>query len=220
VYSLSSAPSLGITPGTWPHACPLSCGYARRRPPLGCFASPSVTAVYRESKREFLRIRNFSKAPGAHCRHLADMQAHPLAGDEILPGVEREQTAAPQVLRLGPTGRSLIRLRTDASGETIERACGKPPHPDGRAQRASAGGEQRTTLRRLSQAGRRVHNGQPWDSGTRSATCGHRAPPQQGRKRCHKPTMAREGAIKSNRHSGGGRHGGALCLGDDTPHQA
>ncbi|MFE3906287.1 NIPSNAP family protein [Streptomyces sp. NPDC059153] len=44
----------------------------------------------------------------AHCRHLADMQAHPLARDEILPGVEREQTAAPQVLRLGPTGRSLI----------------------------------------------------------------------------------------------------------------
>ncbi|MEV7956470.1 NIPSNAP family protein [Streptomyces sp. NPDC088252] len=44
----------------------------------------------------------------AHRRHLADMQAHPLARDEILQGVEREQTAAPQVLRLGPTGRSLI----------------------------------------------------------------------------------------------------------------
>ncbi|MFB6943618.1 NIPSNAP family protein [Streptomyces sp. NPDC056305] len=44
----------------------------------------------------------------AHRRHLADMRAHPLARDEILPGVEREQTAAPQVLRLGPTGRSLI----------------------------------------------------------------------------------------------------------------
>lgn len=44
----------------------------------------------------------------AHCRHLADLQAHPFARDEILPGVEREQTAAPQVLRLRPTGRSLI----------------------------------------------------------------------------------------------------------------
>ncbi|GAB2795784.1 NIPSNAP family protein [Streptomyces chlorus] len=44
----------------------------------------------------------------AHRRHLADMLAHPLARDEILPGLEREQTAAPQVLRLRPTGRSLI----------------------------------------------------------------------------------------------------------------
>lgn len=44
----------------------------------------------------------------AHQRHLADIQAHPLTRDEILPGIEREQTAAPQILRLTPTGRSLI----------------------------------------------------------------------------------------------------------------
>ncbi|MFB7850093.1 NIPSNAP family protein [Streptomyces sp. NPDC056053] len=44
----------------------------------------------------------------AHRRHLAEVRAHPLVRDEILPGVEREQTAAPRVLRLGPTGRSLI----------------------------------------------------------------------------------------------------------------
>ncbi|MFG2212692.1 NIPSNAP family protein [Streptomyces sp. NPDC048638] len=43
------------------------------------------------------------------CRqHLADVRAHPLARDEILPGIEREQTAAPQTLRLAPTGRSVL----------------------------------------------------------------------------------------------------------------
>ena len=43
------------------------------------------------------------------CRqHVADVQAHPLARDEILPAIERAQTAAPQTLRLAPTGRSLI----------------------------------------------------------------------------------------------------------------
>ncbi|MEV6421223.1 NIPSNAP family protein [Streptomyces sp. NPDC051662] len=44
----------------------------------------------------------------AYRRHLADIQAHPLVRDEILPGIEREQTAAPRILRLTPTGRSLI----------------------------------------------------------------------------------------------------------------
>ncbi len=44
----------------------------------------------------------------AYRRHLADVQAHPLTRDEILPGIEREQTAAPRMLRLAPTGRSLI----------------------------------------------------------------------------------------------------------------
>lgn len=44
----------------------------------------------------------------AYRRHLADAQAHPLARDEILPGIEREQTAAPRILRLAPTGRSLL----------------------------------------------------------------------------------------------------------------
>ncbi|MFE7566432.1 NIPSNAP family protein [Streptomyces sp. NPDC057539] len=44
----------------------------------------------------------------AYRRHLADVQAHPLVRDEILPGIEREQTAAPRILRLAPTGRSLI----------------------------------------------------------------------------------------------------------------
>ncbi|MFF2522683.1 NIPSNAP family protein [Streptomyces liangshanensis] len=45
----------------------------------------------------------------AHRRHLADVMALPLVRDEILPGVERARTAAPQLLRLVPTGRSLIR---------------------------------------------------------------------------------------------------------------
>ncbi|MFD9030943.1 NIPSNAP family protein [Streptomyces sp. NPDC059567] len=45
----------------------------------------------------------------AHRRHVAELRTHPLARDEILPGIEREQTSAPQVLRLAPTGRSLIR---------------------------------------------------------------------------------------------------------------
>ncbi|MFD9903448.1 NIPSNAP family protein [Streptomyces sp. NPDC059063] len=41
-------------------------------------------------------------------RHLAAVRAHPTARDEVLPGIEREQTAAPQRLRLAPTTRSLI----------------------------------------------------------------------------------------------------------------
>ncbi|MEV4252258.1 NIPSNAP family protein [Spirillospora sp. NPDC049652] len=45
---------------------------------------------------------------GAYRRHLADVLAHPRVQDEVLPGIEREQVAAPQVLRLAPTGRSLI----------------------------------------------------------------------------------------------------------------
>ncbi|MFD3533682.1 NIPSNAP family protein [Streptomyces sp. NPDC058664] len=44
----------------------------------------------------------------AHRRHLADMRVRPLLRDEILPALEREQTAAPRELRLTPTGRSLI----------------------------------------------------------------------------------------------------------------
>ncbi|MGW0816472.1 hypothetical protein ACWD00_24955 [Streptomyces viridiviolaceus] len=44
----------------------------------------------------------------AYPRHLTDIEVHPLARGEILPAVEREQTAAPRVLRLTPTGRSLI----------------------------------------------------------------------------------------------------------------
>ncbi|WP_245679338.1 hypothetical protein [Actinomadura hibisca] len=43
----------------------------------------------------------------AHHRHLAEVQAH--AREEVLPGIEREQTASPQVLRLAPTARSLVR---------------------------------------------------------------------------------------------------------------
>ncbi|MFJ9855847.1 NIPSNAP family protein [Streptomyces sp. NPDC101150] len=43
-----------------------------------------------------------------HRRHLADVQAHPLARDAILPGIRREQTTAPRILRLAPTGRSLV----------------------------------------------------------------------------------------------------------------
>lgn len=43
------------------------------------------------------------------CRHhLADALARPLARDEILPGTEREQTTAPRILRLAPTGRSVL----------------------------------------------------------------------------------------------------------------
>ncbi|MEV7680335.1 NIPSNAP family protein [Streptomyces sp. NPDC088341] len=45
----------------------------------------------------------------AHRRHLADAMAHPLVRDEILPDIERAQTAAPRLLRLAPTVRSLIR---------------------------------------------------------------------------------------------------------------
>lgn len=44
----------------------------------------------------------------AHRRHLSEVRAHPLARNEILPGIERERTAAPQTLRLAPTGRSLL----------------------------------------------------------------------------------------------------------------
>ncbi|MET9436677.1 NIPSNAP family protein [Streptomyces sp. NPDC006551] len=44
----------------------------------------------------------------AHRRHLAEIQAHPHARDEVLPSIEREQTSAPRPLRLAPTGRSLI----------------------------------------------------------------------------------------------------------------
>ncbi|WP_407288822.1 NIPSNAP family protein [Streptomyces sp. BP-8] len=44
----------------------------------------------------------------AHRRHLAHVQAHPLVREEILPGIEREQTTAPRTLRLAPTGRSLV----------------------------------------------------------------------------------------------------------------
>lgn len=44
----------------------------------------------------------------AHRRHVGEVQAHPLARDEILPGIEREQAASPLVLRLAPTGRSLV----------------------------------------------------------------------------------------------------------------
>ncbi|WPO72398.1 MULTISPECIES: NIPSNAP family protein [unclassified Streptomyces] len=43
----------------------------------------------------------------AHRRHLAQVRAHPTARAEILPGIERVQAAAPQRLRLAPTGRSL-----------------------------------------------------------------------------------------------------------------
>ncbi|MGA4850265.1 NIPSNAP family protein [Streptomyces sp. G5(2025)] len=42
----------------------------------------------------------------AHRGHLAEVHAHPLVRDEILPGIERVQAAAPQRLRLAPTGRS------------------------------------------------------------------------------------------------------------------
>lgn len=43
----------------------------------------------------------------ARRRHLAEVLAHPLVRDEILPGIERHRTAAPRTLRLAPTGRSL-----------------------------------------------------------------------------------------------------------------
>ncbi|MFF1510096.1 NIPSNAP family protein [Streptomyces sp. NPDC058326] len=44
----------------------------------------------------------------AHRLHVAAMRAHPRLRDEILPAIEREQTAAPRMLRLSPTGRSLV----------------------------------------------------------------------------------------------------------------
>ncbi|MFE4537986.1 NIPSNAP family protein [Streptomyces scopuliridis] len=45
----------------------------------------------------------------AHRRHLADAMAHPLVRNEILPDIERAQSAAPRFLRLAPTVRSLVR---------------------------------------------------------------------------------------------------------------
>ncbi|MFI6058744.1 putative quinol monooxygenase [Streptomyces sp. NPDC051286] len=45
----------------------------------------------------------------AHRRHLAHSMAHPLVREELLPDIERAQTAAPELLRLAPTARSLIR---------------------------------------------------------------------------------------------------------------
>ncbi|WP_327235405.1 NIPSNAP family protein [Streptomyces sp. NBC_01317] len=45
----------------------------------------------------------------AHRRHLADTAAHALVRNEILPDIERARTAAPELLRLAPTVRSLIR---------------------------------------------------------------------------------------------------------------
>ncbi|MEV6678920.1 NIPSNAP family protein [Streptomyces erythrochromogenes] len=44
----------------------------------------------------------------ARRRHLAALRAHPVARDEVLPGIGREQTSPPRTLRLAPTGRSLI----------------------------------------------------------------------------------------------------------------
>ncbi|MFD7611375.1 NIPSNAP family protein [Streptomyces sp. NPDC059828] len=41
-------------------------------------------------------------------QHLARVQAQPLVRDEILPALTRGQTAAPRMLRLAPTGRSLL----------------------------------------------------------------------------------------------------------------
>ncbi|MEV0490876.1 hypothetical protein [Streptomyces atratus] len=45
----------------------------------------------------------------AHRRHLARAMAHPLVREELLPDIEQAQTAAPELLRLAPTARSLIR---------------------------------------------------------------------------------------------------------------
>ncbi|WP_308295477.1 NIPSNAP family protein [Streptomyces sp. MUM 178J] len=42
-------------------------------------------------------------------RHADAVRAHPTARDAILPGIQREQRAAPQTLRLAPTARSLLR---------------------------------------------------------------------------------------------------------------
>ncbi|OPC77953.1 NIPSNAP family protein [Embleya scabrispora] len=44
----------------------------------------------------------------AHRRHVAELRAHPVAGAEILPAIEREQVAPVRTLRLTPTGRSLV----------------------------------------------------------------------------------------------------------------
>ncbi|MFG2557579.1 NIPSNAP family protein [Streptomyces sp. NPDC048496] len=45
----------------------------------------------------------------AHRHHLARAMAHPLVREELLPDIERAQIAAPELLRLAPTARSLIR---------------------------------------------------------------------------------------------------------------
>lgn len=44
----------------------------------------------------------------AHRRHLAAVRNHPVARGEVLPGIERARTAPPRLLRLAPTGRSLV----------------------------------------------------------------------------------------------------------------
>lgn len=44
----------------------------------------------------------------ARRRHLAEVHAHPLVRDEVLPRIEHEQTAPPRTLRLAPTGRSVL----------------------------------------------------------------------------------------------------------------
>ncbi|MEU7579901.1 NIPSNAP family protein [Streptomyces sp. NPDC041068] len=41
-------------------------------------------------------------------KHLTAIRDHPLARDEILPRIEREQAVTPRTLRLAPTGRSAI----------------------------------------------------------------------------------------------------------------
>jgi quinol monooxygenase YgiN len=45
----------------------------------------------------------------AYRRHLAEVQSHPAARDDILPAIAQARTAAEQIRRLAPTGRSLIR---------------------------------------------------------------------------------------------------------------
>ncbi|MFD0020288.1 NIPSNAP family protein [Streptomyces sp. NPDC058382] len=44
----------------------------------------------------------------AYREHLSDVLAHAAVRDEILPGIEREQSEAPRTLRLAPTGRSIV----------------------------------------------------------------------------------------------------------------
>lgn len=44
----------------------------------------------------------------AYRQHLADLQAHRTVREKILPALARIQSEAPQVLRLAPTGRSLL----------------------------------------------------------------------------------------------------------------
>jgi hypothetical protein len=45
----------------------------------------------------------------AHRRHLTRAMVHPLVREKLLPDIEQAQTAAPELLRLAPTARSLIR---------------------------------------------------------------------------------------------------------------